>query len=83
MQAGFQDHFRAAQHGLGRQPGRDVTRQTCGDPAIAEALDKQVNIGRPAAAQAGDRIQQGFLDLKRHPNGGEKLVGQLAIFQEG
>src|SRR5436190_2777225 len=71
VQSGVQDHSGAAEHGLRREPGGDVTRQTRGYRAITQGFDDEVDIRRATPAQAGDGIEQRLFHFKSHANSRE------------
>ena len=80
MLAGFQRHFRAPQHRLRREFRRHVPRQTGSHAAVAQRFDDEVHVSRPAAAQSGHRIEQRFLELKGHADGGKHFLRKQSIF---
>jgi len=73
MLAGLQNHFGRAQNSLRRKLRRNVARQNRRYAAVAQRLDKLINIGRAAAASSGHGVEQRFFHLKRDADGGKEV----------
>src|SRR5690349_1255417 len=81
MLAGFQNHFRAAEHGLRGKPRGHVTWQSRGHATVAERLDDRVNVSRTAAAETRHRVEQRFLELNRQSDRRKQFLHQAAVFR--
>ena len=79
MLASFEHHLRRAEQGLRGELRGDRARQAGGDAAIAEGLDDLIRVGRAAAAEAGDGVEQGFFHGQRNPDGGEQFLSERGI----
>ena len=61
----------------------ELAGKSTGDSAIGEGLDHQKHIGRAAAAQASDGIEEFFFDGVNLANARKNRLGQFTILRGG
>src|SRR5438034_2275720 len=83
MEAGVEDHFGAAQDSLRGEFGGYIAGKAGSNAPVAQALDEEINISRPAAAQSCDGVEERFLELKRKADGRKELLCERAVFRQG
>ena len=79
----LQEELGRAEDRLRCQGQRHVTRQPRQDTAVGERLDDHHDVAGPAAAQAGDRVQQMFGQAESLAHGVEEPVDQGDVFRRG
>ena len=77
----FQHHPGRTQDRLGRKRQGGVARQAHPHSAVGESLDHHVHERRPAAAQAGHRVEQGFRQRERLADRVEQFLDQGRVFR--
>ncbi len=76
MLAGFEHHACRSSHGLRCQSESGGAGQAHEHTAIGQRFDHGINVGWPAAAEAGDGIQKLFRNLICGADSAEDLLGQ-------
>ena len=83
MFAGFEHHRGGAQHRLRGQPHGIGPRQADAHAAIGERFDDQIDVGRAAAGETGDRIHQALGHFDGQAHRAEQHAGGFRILAGG
>src|SRR5436190_17218513 len=75
----LQDHLSRPEHRLCRQQIGYFAGQTHPHTTITKCLDHDINEGWTGAGEAGDRIEQLFIDRKGAADSAKQLPDELAI----
>ena len=79
MLACFLGELGCSEHSLDSELARQIRRKSAGYTAIGEGFDDQKNIRRSAPAQAGNGVEEFFLDVGNNSHTRKNRLGAVLV----